>query len=49
MDVWKSATDSTVASSEPQFMSGVQCVMTSGMLLMLKWPADSWDLKQQVR
>ena len=23
-------------------MSGVQCVMTSGVHLMLKWPADSW-------
>ena len=24
-------------------MTGAQCVMTSGVLLMLKWPADSWD------
>ena len=23
--------------------SGVLCVMTSGMLMMLMWPADSWD------
>ena len=23
--------------------SGALCVMTSGMLLMLVWPADSWD------
>ena len=23
--------------------SGAQFVMTSGMLLMLVWPADSWD------
>jgi len=23
--------------------SGVLCVMTSGMLMMLTWPADSWD------
>jgi hypothetical protein len=32
-DVWRSATT----------MSGAQCVMTSGVLLMLKWPVDSWD------
>jgi len=32
-DVWRSATG----------MSGAQCVTTSGALLMLKWPADSWD------
>ena len=30
-------------------MSGAQCVMTSGMLLMLKWSADSWDSLLQVR
>ena len=23
--------------------SGVPCVMTSGMMLMLVWPADNWD------
>ena len=33
VDVWRSATT----------MSGAQCVMTSGVHLMLKWPADSWD------
>ena len=26
-------------------LSGAQCVMTSGMLWMLKWPADNWDSK----
>ena len=31
--VWKSATAT----------SGARCVMTSGVLPMLKWPADSWD------
>ena len=33
VDVWRYATT----------MSGAQCVMTSGVLLMLKWSADSWD------
>jgi hypothetical protein len=37
--VWRSATT----------MSGAQCVMTSGVLLMLKWPADSLDYPLQVR
>jgi hypothetical protein len=32
-DVWRSAT----------IISGAQCVMMHGVLLMLKWPADSWD------
>ncbi len=36
--VWKSATT----------MSGAQCVMTYGALLMPKWSADSWDSLQQV-
>ena len=26
---------------------GAQCVMTSGVLLMLKWSADSWDFPPQ--
>jgi hypothetical protein len=38
VDVWRSATT----------MSGAQCVMTSGVLLMLKWHADSWDFFLQV-
>jgi hypothetical protein len=29
--------------------SGAQYVMTSGMILMLKWPAHSLGLNQQVR
>ena len=33
VDVWRSVT----------MISGAQCVMTSGMLLMLEWSADSWD------
>ena len=33
MGVWRSVTT----------MSGAQCVMTSGVLLMLMWSADSWD------
>ena len=33
MDVWRSATA----------MSGGQCVMTYGALLMPMWSADSWD------
>ena len=36
--VWRSATT----------ISGAQCVMTSGMLLMLKWSADSWDSLEEV-
>ena len=32
-DVWRSATT----------MSGAQCAMMPGVLLMLRWPADSWD------
>jgi hypothetical protein len=36
--VWRSAT----------IMSGAQCVMISLVLLMLKWPADSWDSLPQV-
>ena len=32
-DVWRSATE----------MSGAQCVMISGALLMFRWRADSWD------
>ena len=34
-DVWKSATT----------MSGAQCVMTPGVILMLWLPADSWDIQ----
>jgi hypothetical protein len=37
-DVWRSVTT----------MSGAQCVMMHGVLLMLKWPADSWDSLPQV-
>jgi hypothetical protein len=33
VDVWRSATA----------ISGVQCVMTCGALLMPMWLADSWD------
>ena len=33
VDVWRSATT----------MSGAQCVMTCGVLLMLMWSVDSWD------
>ena len=33
VDVWRSAT----------VMSGEQCVMTFGALLMPMWSADSWD------
>jgi hypothetical protein len=33
VDVWRSATTT----------NGAQCVMTSGMLQMLKWLVDSWD------
>ena len=29
-------------------ISGVLCVMTSGMVLMQMWPADSLDCHQQV-
>ena len=36
--VWRSVTT----------ISGARCVMTSGVLLMLKLPADSWDSKQLV-
>ena len=32
-DVWRSATT----------MSGAQCVMTSGIIMMPEWPADSLD------
>ena len=38
VDVWKSATT----------ISGAQCVMTIGMLPMLKWSVDSWDLNPWV-
>ena len=38
VDAWRSATR----------MSGAQCVMTSLVHLMLKWPADSWDSVPQV-
>ena len=38
-DVWRSATA----------MSGAQCVMISGGLLMLKLHADSWDSQPLVR
>ena len=38
-DVWKSAA----------MESGGLCVMTSGVLLMPKWYADSLDSAQQVR
>ena len=38
VDVWRSAT----------MISGAQCVMTIGMLQMLKWSVDSWDLNPWV-
>ena len=37
--VWRFAT----------IMPGAQCVMTSGELLMLMWPVDSWDSLAIVR
>ena len=43
--------DQTLAKAELRYattMYGAQCVMISGILLMLTWPADSWDLLQQV-
>ncbi len=30
-------------------MCGAQSVMTSGVLLMHKWPVDNWDLVLQVK
>jgi hypothetical protein len=38
VDVWRSATTT----------NGAQCVTTSGVLIMLKWLVDSWDLAPQV-
>ena len=35
LDVWRSAT----------IIPGAQCVMTSGILLMLKWFVDNWDMQ----
>ena len=29
--------------------NGEQCVMTCGVLLMPKWSADNWDMRQLVR
>ena len=38
-----------VVWSSAIMLSGAQCVMTSGVLLMLKWSADSLDLQLLVR
>ena len=37
-----------VAWKSALVQSGAQCVMTSGALLMLKWPVHSWDTQEQV-